>query len=473
MDLIKIKTKLFNLTRLFLLLNFILEIECLLEFPIKIKPITTPRYKGVHFDTKNPPHIENVLNKYNNNSSNSNNIKIFTESGDIKFISAYLLSIKIELGTSNQEFNLVLDTGSTITWVPLMDSIDSFFIEHHYDPSLSKKSKKLKEDFEIIYGSGSCNGNYYKDIIKYINDKSFDFVFGGAVATDFSVEGVDGIIGLSRKYSDNSKSFIHMLCESGITKSKIFSFKLGLNISTENGGKFYIGKHKDFDKDNVVTCEMTNSNYFEKNLWACEMTSFSILGFNKTIKLTAEKKVSVIFDSGTNAIFLPLYYLQHMAKALEKINCSTNKESGNRYQLICFGKIPDFHLVIGGHTFILPGEYFFYYNKNVASSKILFQNSIEHDSEIYIIGSPFFMLFHILFDSYSNELHFYPEKDEFLIKGSWWNTKHILIVVIFAIFVIILIILIILLMLWKKKNKIDMHNKEHYQIKSYLGLLQK
>ena len=124
-----------------ILLNFILEIECLLEFPIKIKPITTPRYKGVHFDTKNPPHIENVLNKYNNNSSNSNNIKIFTESGDIKFISAYLLSIKIELGTSNQEFNLVLDTGSTITWVPLMDSIDSFFFFFHYDPSLSKNSK--------------------------------------------------------------------------------------------------------------------------------------------------------------------------------------------------------------------------------------------------------------------------------------------------------------------------------------------
>ena len=218
---------------------------------------------------------------------------------------------------------------------------------------------------------------------------------------------------------------------------------------------------------------MTNSNYFEQNLWACEMSSFSIVSFNNTFKITSKKKVSVIFDSGTNALFLPLYYLQHMAKQLEKINCSTNKESGNRYQLLCYGEIPDFNLVIGGHIFILPGQYFFYFNKNVAYSKILFQNSIENESEIYIIGSPFFMLYHILFDSYSNELHFYPEKDEFLIKGSWWSTKHIIIVVIFAIFVFILIILIILLILWKKKNKIDTHNKEHYQIKSYLGLLQK
>ena len=29
---------------------------------------------------------------------------------------------------------------------------------------------------------------------------------------------------------------------------------------------------------------------------------------------------------------------------------------------------------------------------------------------VFIIGSPFFMFFHILFDSFSNQLHFYPEK---------------------------------------------------------------
>ena len=103
----------------------------------------------------------------------------------------------------------------------------------------------------------------------------------------------------------------------------------------------------------------------------------------------------------------------------------------------------------------------------------MFQNSIENGNEIYIIGSPFFMLFHILFDLYSNELHFYPEKEEFLIKCRWWNTKHIIIVIIFVILIFILIILIILLIIWKRKNKIDIKNKENYEIKSYLGLLHK
>ena len=220
--------------------------------------------------------------------------------------------------------------------------------------------------------------------------------------------------------------------------------KLGLNATTNSAGKFIIGKHDDFTKDNVVTCEMKNTNYYEKNLWACEMSSFSIVNNNDYIKLTSKKKISVIFDSGTNAIFLPLYYLGQMENDLDKLNCKAIKDSSissiNRYQLICKGEVPDFHLVIGGHTFILPGKYFFYFNQLYASSKIIFQDSFDDGNNLFIIGSPFFMLFHILFDSYSKELHFYPEKDEFLIKGTWWNSKHIIVVIIFVFIFIAFII---------------------------------
>ena len=102
----------------------------------------------------------------------------------------------------------------------------------------------------------------------------------------------------------------------------------------------------------------------------------------------------------------------------------------------------------------------------------MFQESLDYDNDAFIIGSPFFMLFHILFDSYSKELHFYPEKKEFLIKGNWWTTSnHILVIIIFGILVIILVVLIVLFILWKKRNKLDEDNKENLNINSYLGLL--
>lgn len=476
MGLIQEKIKLYYLSIIILLINLFQKSLCLLEFPITIINSTIiPKYKGIILDNEIPSHIKETLQKYKNISI-SNNQKIFTESSQIKLISNDLLSVKIKLGSSGQEFNLILDTGSSFTWVPIINSKDLYKIEHHYDPNNSSSSKHLKESFKFEYGSGSCEGSFYKDKMKYINDKEFDIVFGAAKQTDFAVVDADGIIGLSRYYEDNSKSFIHMLCRGRITSSKIFSFKLGLNLS-EYSGKFYIGKHDDFNKDNVATCEMKNSNYFVKTLWACEMTSFSILNYNKTIKLTSKRKVTVIFDSGTNAIFLPLFYLEDIKNDLIKINCQAKKISGGigtkQYQIVCLqDTIPDFHFIIGGHTFILPGEYFFYYFSDYSISKIIFQDSIQLGEEVFIIGTPFFILFHILFDSYSQELHFYPEKNEFLIKGSWWNFKHIIIIIILISFAICFIAIIILIILWEKNNKLDHFTKEKFEINSYLGLVQ-
>ena len=476
MDLISVKPKLFYLSTLFLLINIFQNVLCLLEFPLTVINSTIiPKYKEIILDNEIPSYIKEILDK-NKNISKSKNIKIFTESSKIKLISNNLFIAKIKLGSSEQEFNLILDTGSSMTWVPMLNSKDLYRIQHHYDPKNSTSSKKLKETFNIKYGSGSCEGNFYTDKMKYIKDKEFDIDFGVAKATDFPVDGADGIIGLSRLYEDNSKSFIHMLCRGRITTSKIFSFKLGLNLS-ENSGKFYIGKHDDFNKNNVATCEMINSNYYEKNLWACEMTSFSIINYDKTIKLRAKKKISVIFDSGTNVIFLPLSYLEDIQSDLSKMNCQAKKIFGERgsinYQLVCLkDTLPDFNFVIGGHTFILPGEYFFYYYNDYSISKIIFQDSIQFGDNLFIIGSPFFMLFHILFDSYTQELHFYPEKDEFLIKGSWWNLKHIIIVILLILLFICFIIIIILIFFWKKKNKLDSFTKESFDINSYLGLIQ-
>ena len=476
MKLNKRKLKFFDYTTIFLLINFPFIIRCLIEFPISIINIkNNSKYKGIEFDTEIPQNLEKIINKHGINN-NTSDIKVFSETGDFKLISALLFSIKVELGSPKQIFNLVLDTGSSITWVPIKNSFDLYPIERHYDPTNSTTSKKLPESFEIVYGSGSCKGYYFSDQVVYLNDKKFELKFGAAYQTDFGVNEVDGIIGLSKIYNDNSKSFIHMLCKSGATESKLFSFKLGLNATSGYIGKFYIGKHDDFKRDNVVTCEMKNNNYFERNLWACEMSSFSIKSNHYNITLTSHKKVSVIFDSGTNVVFLPLYYLEEIVEDLEKMNCYSKRYSVkgylSRYQLMCLNYIPDFHLVIGGHTFVLPAQYFFYFNKNVGFSKIMFQESLDYDNDAFIIGSPFFMLFHILFDSYSKELHFFPEQKEFLIKGNWWTTSnHILVIIIFGILVIILVALIFLFILWKKRNKLDEDNKENLNINSYLGLL--
>ena len=109
----------------------------------------------------------------------------------------------------------------------------------------------------------------------------------------------------------------------------------------------------------------------------------------------------------------------------------------------------------------------------LTGNDIYFQDSIDSKDDVFIIGSPFFIFFHVLFDSYSKELFFYPEIEGTIIKGNWWNSKHIIIVIIFCGIIIFTVGLIVLFIFWKRKNKLNLEQKlgEKFEIRSYFGLL--
>ena len=480
----KNSTKLYNLSSIIVLFIILSKVYSLIEFPItKINLSNIPKYPDFKPDTEIPEYIIQKIRKKNPNFFKKlvlkKNNKLNSSSGEIKIITNLLFVINVKLGSSKQIFNLLIDTGSSITWVPKINSADLYPLLHHYDPSLSSTSIKKKEDpFEIVYGSGSVKGSFYSDKMSYLDDKEFIMDFGAAEKTNFDVNGSDGILGLSRIYDDYDKSFIHMMCKYHITDSKIFSVKFGLNSTENSKGIFYIGKHDDFNKDSVVGCELNNRDYYDINYWACDVLSFSIINRVDNIEMTSKKKISVIFDTGTNAIFLPSYYLQDMVTPLENSNCFLKNyklpSQPDRHQIICTDYIPDFKLNIGGHTFILPGKYFFSVKYGVAFSDIYFQDSYSNgEDDVFIIGSPFFMLFHVLFNSYTKELFFYPEIEGTIIKGSWWNTKHIVIVVILILIIIFTFGLGVYHLIWRKKYKSDYEQKldEKFEVRTMFGML--
>lgn len=396
----------------------------------------------------------------NNNSLTHHLIKSFKEEtidgDDITLVPSSLFSLSLKIGTPKKIFNLLVDTGSTIMWIPNIISNDTHKIKNHYDPNNSSSCIKLNEKFEEIYGSGSCSGDFYYDKLNYIGDKEFKLKFGVAKKTNFNVDGVDGVLGLSRNYEDKFKSFISMLNYADIFKSNIFSIKINDNSTKNFSAKFYIGKHPDFDKNDVVTCELLHQSLYFKELWGCEMNSI-IIG-NSTYFYKVNENIPVIFDTGTNVIILPTLYIEDFYNKLSEFNCeiklASNSFESVSYQLVCKGNnYPEFKFVIDGHTFILPNEYAYYVYRKIAYSRIIFIENKDDDDDVFIIGSPFFMVFHVLFDSDSKELHFYSENKNYLIKGSWWNKKHIIIVVISGILVIGFILMIIFFVRWKKVEK--------------------
>ena len=451
----------------FQLLNIPILAKSLIEFPISIFNISNSSY----YKTKN---LEFKINSIKSNLLSSIDLSIEYKNFTISF--NHLFGIKILIGTFGQEFNLILDSGSLITWIPLKGSHDKYPIEHHYDPSQSLTSKSTLEPFEETYGSGYCKGYYYQDKVNFLKNKNFDFKFGVAIETNFNVREVDGIIGLARLYDDYILSFSHMLCKNKITDSLLFSFKFEYLNDNSYSGTFFIGKHDDFYSDNIVVCKLGNDNYYEQNFWGCDMTSLIISDKKNNITITAKNKFSAIFDSGTNVLILPLDYFYQIKDDLIKINCVSNKINGNGkeeiYQLICQkNNLPELRLIIGGNTFILEPKYYFYFSKNLAFSRILFQNSYDEEDETYIIGNPFFMQFHILFDTFSKELYFYSNNSDYLIEGSWWNTSHIINIILLIFFFLVFMSLIILNIVWYKKNTIDQGDLEEFNINLKEGFL--
>lgn len=411
--------------------------NCIIEIPFKpIKVNGIPKYKHLSFN--NPIMFSNKTKI---------NTRFLTEEGNAVLASNYLFVAKVKIGSNKQEFNLILDSGSIVTWVAAQGSNDIIPIAHHFNPSASSTcSKTILSSFHIKYeNEEEVSGNYYIDNFYYINDKAFKLVFGLATQTYFSTNVADGIIGLGHSYESNAMLFIHMINFAGISNSESFSLKFGNNIEAGASGKLIIGKHDDFSKNNLASCPVKKGDY----LWICQLNGFGLKTSANEIK--TKKSYNVIFDTGANFIFLPMDYFNEIDGQLQKINCiSITNEAQDKFQIICRAivELPNFTFEINGNTLVVPNYYAF-----TRKGQYYFSNIIFTKSEKYIIGIPFFLSYHTLFDKENEKLVFYPEQninkqlnlensEKIIDKNNLFSYTHIIIIISSILFCIGLISLI-------------------------------
>ena len=126
--------------------------------------------------------------------------------------------------------------------------------------------------------------------------------------------------------------------------------------------------------------------------------------------------------------------------------------SNNGYQIFCGSNdtLPDFVFKFDRHNFTIPGKYAFY----LSSSGVYISSAIFQESGTFIIGTPFFFVFHTLFDSYNDELKFYPLKNGVIQSGSRkLSTVAIIFIVFGGIVFVVGIALIIYFSVKKCKEK--------------------
>ncbi|CAN6611294.1 hypothetical protein TRVA0_004S03884 [Trichomonascus vanleenenianus] len=152
--------------------------------------------------------------------------------------------VDIEIGSQDQKFALVVDTGSYYTWVYGKNCTSDSCKDHQlYDNSLSDHSQATPHQFSVSYTSGDVEGQVFTDVMSIAGFKTImDFGAASNAGNTFANFDIDGLLGLSAK--DKSHDFptiISTLREQNLISSKTFGINLGRSADQSDEGALTIG----------------------------------------------------------------------------------------------------------------------------------------------------------------------------------------------------------------------------------------
>jgi hypothetical protein len=260
----------------------------------------------------------------------------------------------ISLGTPQQNFTIVLDTGSSNLWVidvkcktqACKGYPDSGFTKHQFDSSKSSTFKNNGQFFSIQYGSGSCYGNLGQDTLNMGGIKIDNQVFGLAqsIADVFGYQPVDGILGLGWPNLAVDNVVPPMQNALSQLDKPLFSVWLDRKVVLSTGGNAGMITYGALDTTN---CDTTTNYVALSSLtyWQFPITGFSMGSYNNA------KKAQVISDTGTSWLGAPQADINGMIQAT---NAQYDFVNGV-YTVPCSKTgLPDMVFTIGGQKYNIP-----------------------------------------------------------------------------------------------------------------------
>ncbi|GLU23334.1 hypothetical protein SLE2022_393510 [Rubroshorea leprosula] len=155
---------------------------------------------------------------------------------------------EIGVGTPQQKFTVIFDTGSSNLWVPSSKCYFSVacFFHSKYKASESSTYKKNGQSASIQYGTGAISGFFSYDNVAVgdlvVKDQEFIEATREPGLT-FLAAKFDGILGLGFQEISvgNSVPLWYNMMKQGLIREPVFSFWLNRNTEEEEGGEIVFG----------------------------------------------------------------------------------------------------------------------------------------------------------------------------------------------------------------------------------------
>ena len=401
----------------------------------------------------------------------------------LKFkINQGMLIAPIKVGTPEQEMNVVLDIGSSRTWIS-----DQSFRKEDSSSYSDKGETESFTQYDFTF-SGKASTETFTLGDKKLNEFKF------LLANNLQNVKMQGALSLGHEYDSKHKSLVYEMSHVCNTFYNMFLFKFNEN----DEGELLIG---DITDDQKRKYQYINKGLFLKGgspddqiKWRCEITQIFIGGiedfptfrdnmmeqtgyyitktdYNKMIEINEPVVFETIFDK----IYVPKDTMEYLKENYLK-NIVDNKkmcqynDNDNTIKVTCtkeeVSRLKRLNFVLSEKTALaFPSQSLFSCGN---SDKCEFL--IQHDDKYpgYIFGIPVFKLYHITFDYNNRDLIFFGKSDKYLVRIPFNLGTSILTVIIWILIVAIIFMLLGLGVIYilrrknRKRQEIEEQIYEHF-----------
>jgi len=257
---------------------------------------------------------------------------------------SYLASVGV--GSPATDYDLIIDTGSSNTWVGAGTS---------YDPTST--SKDTGKSFSVDYGSGSVSGEEFTDQVTLSSSLVISKQSIGVASQSSGFEGVDGILGigpidLTEGTLGNSDTEIPTVTGNLFSQGHISSNLVAVSFEPTTS---------DDNTNGELTFGATDSSKFTGSITFTSITKTSpasdYWGINQSVNYNSKTILSStagIVDTGTTLILLATNAFDAYKSA---IDATLDEDTGLlKISTKNFDKLTNLNFVIGGTTFALTPD---------------------------------------------------------------------------------------------------------------------
>jgi len=320
---------------------------------------------------------------------------------------------EIGLGTPEQTFTVVFDTGSSNLWVPSTHCRSiACFLHKKYDSTLSDTYVKNGTDFSIQYGSGALEGFISHDTLTLgdlvIKNQGFAESTKEPGLT-FAMARFDGILGLG--YDTISVQHVVPPFFNAVDQGLVAEQVIGVWLNKSEGNSEDEGGNITFggiDKSHIDG-EITYAPVIRKGYWEVELEDVTMNG--EKIGITTKRAA---IDTGTSLFAIPVAEADIINKRIGAV-----KQNSGQYMVDCstLDSLPTLELQFNGRTFPLtPQQYVLevggglFGGESQCISGFMGIDIPAPAGPLWIVGDVFLRIYYTIYDLGNNRVGFAKAK---------------------------------------------------------------